>query len=148
MNLLLVKTKISFKTYGIYFLFLFLFVAMRYRIQFADLATQEILCLPTGECELIFDTDKIVLEQRQDKQYTFARSTIRRIRLINATTIEFDLGSRAPVQGCIRFRFESPIDAQSCYSQWNEGVTPLESSYREQTERISRNYNPQENEGK
>lgn len=134
--------------YFIFFKCLVFRLAMRYRVQFADLATQEILCLPSGECELIFDTDKLVLEQRQDKQYTFARSTIRRIRLINNNEIEFELGSRAPVQGFIRFRFDSTMDARTCYSQWNEGVTPLESSFRESTERFSVRRTSQQHERK
>ncbi|CAF3677809.1 unnamed protein product [Adineta steineri] len=100
--------------------------AMRYRVKFADLATQEVLCLPGSDCELIFDADKLILEQRHDKQYTFPRSTIRTIRLINDEEIEFELGSRAPVQGFIRFRFESPVDTRSCYSQWNEGVVKID----------------------
>lgn len=104
--------------------------AMRSRVNFADLATQEILALPTGECELIFDNDKLVLEQRQDKQYTFPRSTIRTLRLTN-NEIEFALGTRAPVQGPIRFRFDSSAEARACYSRWNEGITPLETSSRE-----------------
>lgn len=110
---------------------------MRYRVYFADLATQELLALPTGECELIFDMDKLILEQRGDKQYTFARSTIRTIGLVKNDEIEFELGSRAPVQGLIRFRFDSAIDARSCYSHWNEGVTPLETSSRESSGRHS-----------
>ncbi|CAF0911705.1 unnamed protein product [Rotaria sordida] len=110
--------------------------AMRYRVHFTDLATQEILSLPSGVCELIVDTDKIVLEQHHDKQYTFPRSTIRTIRLINDRDIEFELGTRAPVQGFIRFRFESSIDARSCYLQWNEGITTAETSYRESREHL------------
>jgi hypothetical protein len=110
---------------------------MRYRVHFADLATQEILSLPSGECELIFDTDKLVLEQRHDKQYTFARSAIRRLNLINNNEIQFELGSRAPVQGSICFRFDSPIDARTCYLKWNEGITPLETSNRSSSGRFS-----------
>jgi hypothetical protein len=121
---------------------------MRYRVYFADLATQEILALPSGECELIFDTDKLVLEQHHDKQYTFARSTIRTIRLINNNEIEFELGSRAPVQGFIRFRFDSAIDARSCYSQWNEGIIPLETSSRESSDRFSMKDHPEQTECK
>ncbi len=121
---------------------------MRYRVYFANLATQEILCLPSGECELIFDIDKLILEQRHDKQYTFPRSTIRTIRLINNNEIEFELGSRAPVQGCIRFRFDSAMDAHSCYSRWNEGITPLETSNRESREHFSLAHNSQETECK
>jgi hypothetical protein len=116
---------------------------MRYRVHFADLKTQETLSLPNGECELIFDTDKLILEQNQDKQYTFARSTIRKIHLINNNEIEFQLGSRAPVQGFICFRFDSPMDARSCYAQWNEGVTPLETSSRESSGRYSVKQNTQ-----
>ncbi|CAF0826950.1 unnamed protein product [Rotaria sp. Silwood1] len=118
--------------------------AMRYRVQFADLATQEILSLPNGVCELIFDTDKLVLEQHHDKQYTFPRSTIRTIRLINDRDIEFELGTRAPIQGFIRFRFESPIDARSCYLQWNEGITKTDTSYRESRERLLTKHNSQQ----
>ncbi|CAF2573973.1 unnamed protein product [Rotaria sp. Silwood2] len=120
--------------------------AMRYRVHFADLATQEILSLPSGVCELIFDTDKLVLEQHNDKQYTFPRSTIRTIRLINDRDIEFELGTRAPVQGFIRFRFESFIDARSCYLQWNEGITTTDTSYRESGELLSSKHNPQQTE--
>ncbi|CAF1440923.1 unnamed protein product [Adineta ricciae] len=97
--------------------------ARRYRVRFADLETQEILVLPSSECELVFDVDKLVLEQYHDKQYTFPRSTIRTMRLIDDSTLELELGSRAPVQGFIRFRFDSPVDARSCYSQWNEGMS-------------------------
>ncbi|CAF0804790.1 unnamed protein product [Adineta ricciae] len=96
--------------------------ARRYRVRFADLETQEILVLPSGECQLVFDVDKLVLEQYHDKQYTFPRSTIRTMRLIDDSTLELELGSRAPVQGFIRFRFCSPADARSCYLQWNEGM--------------------------
>lgn len=108
---------------------------MRYRVQFADLETQEALALPNGECELIFDVDKLILEQRGDKQYTFPRSTVRTISLVNNNEIQFDLGSRAPIPGPIRFRFDTVIDARTCYSQWNEGVTPLETSSRESSGR-------------
>ena len=101
---------------------LVIFIARRYRVKFGDLETQEILVLPSGECELVFDVDKLVLEQHHDKQYTFPRSTIRTMRLIDDSTLELELGSRAPVQGFISFRFDSPVDAQSCYSQWNEGM--------------------------
>jgi hypothetical protein len=131
MNLLLVRKRIENKdNFSI-------FLAMRYRVHFADLKTQEILSLPSGECELIFDRDKLVLEQYHDKQYTFPRSTIRTGRLINNNEIEFELGSRAPVQGFIRFRFDSPMDARACYSQWNECSSPLETSFQEPTERYS-----------
>ena len=102
--------------------------------------------LPSGECELIFDNDKVVLEQRQDKQYTFPRSTIRTLRLLNHNQIEFELGSRAPVQGSIRFRFDSPVDARTCYSQWNEGITPLETSSRESSGKYSMKLNLQQQE--
>jgi len=121
---------------------------MRYRVHFADLATQEILSLPSGECELIFDIDKLVLEQRHDKQYTFARSAIRTLSLINNNEIQFELGSRAPVQGSICFRFDSAIDARSCYSKWNEGITPLETSIRSTSGRFSIKPNSQPIEGK
>jgi hypothetical protein len=121
---------------------------MRYRVHFADLPTQEILSLPNGECELIFDTDKLVLEQHNDKQYTFPRSTIRTIRLIDDNEIELELGSRAPVQGFIRFHFESAMDARSCYLQWNEGITTAE-VYREPIrDRFSVRHNPQQTESK
>lgn len=119
-----------------------LVLASRYRVYFADLATQELLALPNGECELIFDVDKFVLEQRGDKQYTFARSTIRTISLVTNNEIEFELGSRAPVQGLIKFRFDSPIDARTCYLHWNEGVTPLETSSRESSGRYSLKLTP------
>jgi len=111
--------------------------ARRYRVYFADLTTQETLSLPSGECELILDTDKIVLEQHHDKQYTFPRSTIRTICLIDNDVIEFELGSRAPVQGFIRFRFDSVVNARSCYSQWNEGITPMETSNQQLKKRFS-----------
>ena len=110
---------------------------MRYRVRFADIATQETLALSTGECELIFDTDKLVLEQNHDKQYVFPRSSIRRLRLVDDDEVEFELGSRAPVQGVIRFRFETPIDARTCFAQWDEGVTDTDVSTRYPRERIS-----------
>jgi hypothetical protein len=116
---------------------------MRYHVHFADSKTQETLSLPNDECELIFDTDKLVLEQHQDKQYTFLRSTIRTIRLTNNNEIEFELGARAPVHGFICFRFDSPMDARTCYSQWTEGVTPLETSSRESSGRYSVKQNSQ-----
>ncbi len=118
---------------------------MRYPVQFADLATQEALSLPSGGCELIFDANKVVLEQRHDKQYTFPRSTIRTIHLIDDNTLEFELGSRAPVQGCIRFRFESPLEAYSCYRQWNEGITPIDTPNRQ---RYAVKHSPQQIERK
>jgi hypothetical protein len=119
---------------------------MRYRVKFADLATQEILALPSGDCELVFDTDKLVLEQRRDKQYTFPRSTVYAMRLVQDNEIEFELGTRAPVQGFIRFLFESPIDARSCYSQWNEAMTAMP-SYRKPNERCSIRPMPQQTAG-
>lgn len=70
---------------------------------------------------MIIDTDKLVLEQYQQRQYSFPRSAIRTIRLINDTDVEFELGSRAPITGLIRFRFETFADARSCYLQWHDG---------------------------
>jgi hypothetical protein len=91
--------------------------------------------------------DKIVLEQRRDKQYTFPRATIRSLSLIQDNEIEFELGSRAPVQGFIRFLFESAIDARSCYLRWNEGMTTI-GSYREQRDRCSVRPIPQQTASK
>ncbi|UJR27503.1 hypothetical protein I4U23_008787 [Adineta vaga] len=105
--------------------------ARKYHVRFADLATQEILSLSTNECVLVFDADKLVLEQHQDKQYTFARSTIRTMRFVDDSTIEFELGSRAPIQGFIRFRFESLMDARSCYLQWNESMAVTDTSHQQ-----------------
>ena len=123
-------------------LFIF-FLALRYRVHFADLATTEILSLPNDVCELIFDRDKVVLEQHHVKQYIFPRSTIRTIYLINTNTIELELGSRAPVQGSIRFRFESPTDARLCYFQWIEDITRSEVFNQGSSEHFSTRINPQ-----
>ena len=98
-------------------------LARRYRVRFADSRTRESLHLPNEPCELIFDADKLVLEQHQDKQYTFPRSTIRSLSRRASNEIQFELGSRAPVPGMICFRFDSPAEAQSCLTQWNSDTT-------------------------
>ncbi|CAF3290422.1 unnamed protein product [Rotaria socialis] len=95
--------------------------AKRYRVQCADLATQEILSLPNGSFDLIIDTDKLVVGQRHDRRHIFPRSTIRSIRFVNSD-IEVELGSRAPIQGLISFRFESCADANACFLQWQDGI--------------------------
>lgn len=110
--------------------------------------TQEVLALPSGMCELVVDSDKIILEQRNEKQYTFPRSTIRTIRLVDDNIIGFELGSRAPVQGFINFRFDSAIDARACFLIWNEGVTTTEIIDREPGVWPSRRDNVQESRGK
>ena len=106
-------------------------------MRFADSITQENLSLPDDPCDLIFDADKLVLEQRQDKQYTFPRSTIRTLSKRASNEIQFELGTRAPVQGVICFRFDSPMDAQACFSQWNGDTAVEEIPSRPTRERLS-----------
>lgn len=98
--------------------------AQRHRVRFADVETQEILALPTDACELVVDPDKLVLEQHHERQYTFPRSAVRTLRLVDDSTVEYELGGRAPVQGFVRFRFETPADARACLSCWKEGTIP------------------------
>jgi hypothetical protein len=106
-------------------------------VRFADSITRENLSLPDDPCDLVFDADKLVLEQRQDKQYTFPRSTIRNLSKRASNEIQFELGTRAPVQGIICFRFDLPMDAQACLTQWNADTSIEEIPIAPVRERLS-----------
>ena len=92
-------------------------LAIKATVEFADLNTEELLELANEPCELILDTDKLIIEQKGEKQYTFPRSKIHRAKIYDTNRIELEMGTRAPVTGSIRFKFLTNFDAENFYQE-------------------------------
>lgn len=95
-----------------------LILEFRFDVELANERTIHALKLQEKNCKLVLTPENLIIEQFNDKQYSIPRRAIRLTRHGTGRELEFDLGSRSPIQDVLAFRFQSDIEAQECYNQF------------------------------